>query len=335
MPRATVVGAGVTGLTCAVRLAEAGWEIDVLARDLPAETTSAVAGGLWLPYLAEPVEDVARWARVSLEVFGELAGHDRTGVCLMPGHLLHRSPAAPPRWARFLADAMPVQPERDPAPGWGFGWSLTAPLVHVPRYLEYLRRRLLATGATITRLPVAVLPTRGTVINCTGLAARALANDPLVRPVRGQLVLMSDPGLTSWCVAEPERPDDPLVYVLPRGQDVVVGGTATDGDWTLSADPAQADAIVERAVATVPRLGSARVLGHRVGLRPARPTVRLEAQRLPTEQDPQRVVIHCYGHGGSGVTVSWGCAQDVLAAATAAATGAGAGGVAGAGAGAG
>jgi D-amino-acid oxidase len=44
----------------------------------------------------------------------------------------------------------------------------------------------------------------------------------------------------------------------------------------------------------------------RVGLRPARPAVRLE-----TEGTPGGVIVHCYGHGGAGVTLSWGCAEEV------------------------
>jgi D-amino-acid oxidase len=63
-----------------------------------------------------------------------------------------------------------------------------------------------------------------------------------------------------------------------------------------------------RAVATVPELQKASVRRHRVGLRPARPAVRLE-----TEQRDDATIVHCYGHGGSGVTLSWGCADDVLA----------------------
>ena len=52
--RVIVVGAGVIGLTCAVRLAEDGHRVDVLARDLPLETTSVVAAALWYPYRALP-----------------------------------------------------------------------------------------------------------------------------------------------------------------------------------------------------------------------------------------------------------------------------------------
>ena len=35
---------------------------------------------------------------------------------------------------------------------------------------------------------------------------------------------------------------------------------------------------------------------------PVRPSVRLDAKDG---------VIHCYGHGGAGVTLSWGCADEV------------------------
>lgn len=51
-----------------------------------------------------------------------------------------------------------------------------------------------------------------------------------------------------------------------------------------------------------------KVLEHLAGLRPARPEVRLEAEPA-TATRPR--VIHDYGHGGSGITLSWGCADDV------------------------
>jgi D-amino-acid oxidase len=50
-------------------------------------------------------------------------------------------------------------------------------------------------------------------------------------------------------------------------------------------------------------LAEASVVAHQVGLRPARSAVRLE-------RDGD--VIHCYGHGGAGVTLAYGCAQDVV-----------------------
>lgn len=305
--RVTVVGAGVIGLTCAVRLAEAGHEVDVLARELPLETTSATAGGLWMPFLAEPVQAVKRWSRLSLTTLLELSGSAVTGVAVREGYLLGTG-GVRPDWTEGLADRIELAPIANPAPGHTHGWHLRVPLVDMTVYLPYLADRLGKAGGTLTRLPLTALPARGVVVNCTGLAARALAADPSVHPVRGQVVWMTNPGLSTWW-SEDSDPANRLVYVLPHGKHVVVGGTAQDGDWSTTPEDKITDQILERAVELVPALRSATVLSQRVGLRPARPTVRLD-----TVPGPEGTVVHCYGHGGSGVTLSWGCADDVLVA---------------------
>ncbi len=84
----------------------------------------------------------------------------------------------------------------------------------------------------------------------------------------------------------------------------MVGGTDQDGDWSRTPSTETAQEILHRASRLVPALADARVVGHRVGLRPVRPVVRLEAEGR---------VVHCYGHGGAGVTLSWGCADEVAA----------------------
>ena len=93
MGRVIVVGAGVVGLTCAVRLLEAGHRVDVVARDLPLETTSVVAAALWSPYVAEQAH-VLRWSRRAYDVYAGLAADDGTGVALREGR---RSSARSPR----------------------------------------------------------------------------------------------------------------------------------------------------------------------------------------------------------------------------------------------
>jgi D-amino-acid oxidase len=89
----------------------------------------------------------------------------------------------------------------------------------------------------------------------------------------------------------------------------VVGGTEDDGEWDRRPDPAVARRLLAGAAELVPELARAPVLGHRVGLRPVRPSVRLDAETAPGGG----LVVHCYGHGGAGVTVSWGCADEVAA----------------------
>lgn len=303
--RITVIGAGVIGLSCAVRLAEAGHPADVLARELPLETTSAVAGGLWMPFLAEPADLITRWARRSYQVFAELLEDNdtrRTGVVARPGYIVGV------RQRPDFTDGLPVglTPVSHPHPDHRSGWHLTVPIVDMTVYLPYLVQRLQAAGGTLTRMPLTALPTRGIVVNCSGLAGRALAADPSTYPIRGQVVRMSNPGITEWWTDE--SAPDRLTYVLPQTRHIVVGGTAQVGDYETTPDEQTARQIIERARRLVPALDRAEVIAHRVGLRPGRATVRLE-----TVTGADGITVHCYGHGGSGVTLSWGCADDVLA----------------------
>ena len=143
-------------------------------------------------------------------------------------------------------------------------------------------------------------------MDCTGLGAAGLTGDDELVPVRGQVVLVGQVGVEQWLLAQ----SDPqaLTYVVPRERTVVLGGTAHVGVTDLEPDAATAAAVVERCVALVPALRAAPVLGHRVGLRTTRSSVRLEAGALADG----RPVVHDYGHGGAGVTLSYGCAADVV-----------------------
>jgi D-amino-acid oxidase len=300
--RVIVVGAGVIGLSCAVRLAEAGYEVAVFARDLPLETTSSVAAAVWYPYLSAPEDRVAAWSRTTYEEFAKLADAE-PAVRMRHGRefLVDRLPD--PRWADGLPDFTRVG---SPA-GFVDGWAFTAPVIEMPVYLPALVKRLEQAGGTLTRSALSALPTSADlVVNCAGLGARLTAGDPTVAPVRGQVMTVEQCGLTEWLIAD-EAPED-LTYVVPREHDVVVGGTSQPGDWNLAVDPKTTDQILSRAAELVPQLRKAKILRQRVGLRPARPTIRCELVRTRTGEP----VIHCYGHGGSGVTVSWGCADEVL-----------------------
>jgi D-amino-acid oxidase len=138
------------------------------------------------------------------------------------------------------------------------------------------------------------------VVNCSGLGGRLLGADPSVTPASGQVVYVEQFGLDRWWLngASPDAP----TYVIPRSRDVVVGGTDVEGDWSRTPSPEVAGAILERAAQLVPEIATATVIRHKAGLRPVRPSVRLERDGR---------VVHCYGHGGAGVTLSWGCADDV------------------------
>ena len=297
LPRVIVVGAGVSGLSCAVRLLEAGHRVDVLARDLPLETHSATAAALWYPYRAFPPDRVLGWAAASYDVFARLAAdHPQAGVRMVPGTEVLNGADPQPWWASAGPSLSAVEPVPE---GYAAARTFTAPVVEMPVYLPWLATRVVALGGTITRLPLQALPPGGdVVVNCAGLGARLLAADLKLAPVAGQVLHLEQRGLDRWWLDESGP-----TYVVPRSRDVVVGGTATDGEWSRTPSAEVTRDILERACRLVPELRGARLLLARVGLRPARPAVRLERDGR---------VVHCYGHGGAGVTLSWGCAEEVV-----------------------
>ena len=293
-----VVGAGVVGLTCALRLLETGHRVDVLARDLPLETTSSVAAALWYPYLASPQDRVTAWAAAAYAEFAGQSAGGVDGVVMRSGTELLSLRLPDPSWI----DAVPALERVEPPPPYVDGWSFVTPVIDMPRYLAWLSERILDAGGSITRMALARLPDAPLVVNCSGLGSRALAGDTTTRPVRGQVVVVEQFGLDEWWLAGEGSAGEVPTYVIPRTDEVILGGTDDDGDWSRSPSPEVAEDILRRATALVPDVAKARIIRHKVGLRPARPDVRLE-----------RVgdVIHCYGHGGAGVTLAWGCADEV------------------------
>ncbi|MEU8826972.1 FAD-dependent oxidoreductase [Streptomyces sp. NPDC048636] len=306
---AIVIGGGVIGLTSAIVLAEGGRRVAVWSRDPAGRTTSAVAGGLWWPYRIEPEERVAAWSVETLRAFLELAARpEETGVRLVEGTHTGLGVEELGPWAAEVPGLRPARPDELPE-GFSAGLRARVPLVDMPTYLGYLRRRLEAAGGTVEERAAASPAEAGRaaplVVNSTGLGARELVPDTGVHPVQGQLVVVENPGVEKWLVAADGAASDTL-YVLPQPYGLVLGGTARENAWGLEPDPATADAIVARCARVHPGVANARVLAHRVGLRPARAQVRLETGQLP---DGARLV-HNYGHGGAGVTVSWGCAHQ-------------------------
>ncbi|MBL1291726.1 FAD-dependent oxidoreductase [Streptomyces sp. NPDC057067] len=295
-----VVGGGVSGLTTALLLAERGLRVRVWSRDPATDTTSAVAGALWWPYRIEPEALVGDWSLETLRVYEELAAApDETGVRMAAGvHGGERLSTLGP-WARSLKDVSEVAE----------GLRVTLPLIDMPAHLRWLEERLRAAGGVVERRTVrgfaeAAAEAR-VVVNCTGLGSRELVPDPGVRPVRGQLVVVENPGIEEW-FAEADPASSATTYFFPQPGRLVLGGTAEADDARAEPDPRTAEEIVARCARVRPEIAGARVLGHRVGLRPARDAgVRIEAEELPGGG----LLVHNYGHGGAGVTVARGCAR--------------------------
>ncbi len=304
-----VLGAGVIGLTTAITLAEGGRRVLVRSAEPPGATTSAAAGALWGPWLAEPRDRVLGWARHTLDVLTRLATLYGTGVHMTAGKDISTRHHQPPSWFSLLPDARPCTPGELPA-GYPHGVRYTAPLVDMPAHLSYLTGRLAAAGGTIEISPVTTLQEAAAlapvVLNCTGMGARALASDDTLCPVRGQHLVTTNPGISQF--TEVDTSDSPdLIAIYPHEDHLVLGGTAEPGRWDREPFPQTAAAILARCTAIEPRLRTAQITGHRVGLRPTRDEVRLEEQAGTGHAR----LIHNYGHGGAGVSLAWGCAHEV------------------------
>ena len=300
-----MVGAGVVGLSCALRLAERGHAVEVVAAGTGDATTSSVAAALWYPYRAAPQDAVTRWSATTYDELARLAGMPESGVRMRRGRELLPAASPDPWWAAAVPDLQRLAAADLPA-GYADGWTFAAPVADMPVYLGWLARQVVRAGGRLVERCLDALPAAPVVVHAAGLGARELAPDPQLTAVRGQVLLVDQPGIDTWLLdqSDPARP----LYVVPRLDEVVVGGTADEGAEDLTPSAGTAAAVLARAVALEPRLAGARVLATRVGLRPGRPAVRLEA-----EERDAGTVVHCYGHGGAGVTLSWGCAADVAA----------------------
>jgi D-amino-acid oxidase len=264
---------------------------------------------MWGPYLVEPRVRVEGWSRRSLDELRRLAGHPQTGVRMVAGVEAARHRVPEPWWGNLVPDLRRCDPEDVPDP-FVDGFRFTVPLVDMPTYLAYLMARFTAAGGRIEvrrlRTIAEAADEAPVVVNCAGIGARSLVPDEGVRPIRGQLVVVENPGIDEF-FAEDTGLSSELRHIYPHGATVVLGGSAEDGSWDLEPDPTTTRRIIEQCAEIDLRLRSARIVGHRVGLRPTRSSVRVEEERV----GGGRRVLHNYGHGGAGLTLSWGCAYDI------------------------
>lgn len=300
-----VIGAGVIGLTTAISLAEAGLKTTVRAAGTGAQTTSFASGALWGPVRCGPPERTLEWSRTGLRVMTALAGDPASGITMVSGREVSAEPAQPPHWLSLLPGG--AQPAELPE-GFVSGWRYTAPLATMPVYLGYLRDRFRRAGGVTEYGHVRSLSELAAplVVNCAGAGARDLVPDPELRPIRGQVVIVTNPGVEEFYINHNENSPD-YVYYFPHRDVVLLGGTAEEGATNLSVNHHTTSRIVADCQRACPSLRGAQIVGLRVGLRPYREQVRLEREELPNG----RVVWHNYGHGGGGVTLAWGCASEI------------------------
>eukprot|EP00058_Branchiostoma_floridae_P025556 XP_002611046.1 hypothetical protein BRAFLDRAFT_233542 [Branchiostoma floridae] len=305
--RVCVVGAGVVGLSSAVCIQEKvpGVQVTVLSEKFSPHTTSDVL-------LRNVIFASRRWG-------DETWDHLKTlylspvacdaGVILLSGYHLHKQPQQDPNWASTVFGFRHLTKEDlQQFPGFSSGWFSTHLLCEGRKYLPWLMTKFKKAGGKVQQGKVTSLTELAdhynVVVNCCGIGAGELVGDNTVQPVRGQVYRVNAPWVKHYLIAHED-----CYYIIPCSNNVVLGGTAQKGNWNLSPHPTDSKAIWEGCCQLVPSLRKCKVDHEWVGLRPSRPKVRLERESVGKGSSSLEVV-HNYGHGGAGITLHWGCAQQ-------------------------
>ncbi len=303
-----ILGAGVSGLTTASVLQDQGYQVKIWAKDLPPHTTSNIAPAIWYPEKIEPVEKTKEWAVLTYKKFWELSERAGSGVLKRQGRKLFHRPMGNPWWKDDVVGYRRLTAEEHR--GAVCGHEFTGFVIDMSVYLEnFLLPEFKSKGGVIEKKTVLhlenALNSADWVINCSGFSSREMVPDPLLIAKRGQLVRISKIERQDF-ILDTDHPAG-MIYIVPRANDCILGTVSEEGSERLDVDTDTASKILERCALYYPEVRHAKVLGHAVGIRPSRLSVRVE-QGIAVSG---RLLSHNYGHGGNGVTLSWGCALEV------------------------
>ncbi len=300
-----VIGGGVNGLSTGICLLEDGWDVTIYSEEFSPNTTSDVAAALWYPFLSAPVEKTNVWGSRTYDILKLLATEKGAGIDMTQTFEYFRSSQPDPVWKSTVDNFERIT--EDLPSDYVECFSFMTQVIEMPLYLEWLMNRYNLLGGKLEKRRVndfSEVPEKfQLVVNCTGLSSGELCNDPEVYPVRGQIIRIK-PKLNQMHL---DQQIPTLSYIVPRSNDMILGGVAQEGNWSLEPTEEDRNFILEKCSKIIPDLKNAEIIEDIVGLRPGRAEVRLEK-----EQISGKVIIHNYGHGGSGVTLSWGCAEEVV-----------------------
>lgn len=327
--RVAIVGAGVIGVTSAfaVKNAFPSYDVKIFADAFSPDTTGDGSAGLWGPFLLgdTPVDNIIRWAGCTHEWFEQLwkAGlSSKTGVSLIPVTRVTndcKTDVDPKTWAKIVYGFQKITDEKlqrlneEHKSNYKQGWHFITYTAEPVLLLPWLMERFIALGGKMEKRNIKTLHELAEeeydlIINCSGLGARELVADETMIPIRGQVYRVKAPWTMHCYLVD----DDCCNYIIPNIHSVILGGTHQEGDFDRSVRKEDSKHIYDGCCRMMPSLKACQIIREWVGLRPGRPQVRLECETLSSSTGKEIKVIHNYGHGGSGVTLCWGCATDVV-----------------------
>ncbi|KAI2463225.1 FAD dependent oxidoreductase [Annulohypoxylon bovei var. microspora] len=338
MPHIVVLGAGVIGLSAALRLQTAGHAVTVVARDLPSgsETIDARAqidytspwGGAHNRLVPPTGPAEEREHAMSLRTFDHMRGvqarHPEAGVTFMKGVEYVEAPADAYRALteeRASADLkmrgfrLLAQGELPEGVAWGCEYDTWC--VNPMVYCSFLLRRLVILGAKVLRREVrdpreifAWSLEAGPVDVLVNASGNGFGDENMFI-TRGQTCLVANPCPTT---ITRQNADGSWTFCVPRNFDggTIIGGTKEPNNWDPNPSLEVRETLLQKFAATYPQIlgrdGKFTVIKDIVGRRPTRKGgMRLEKETV----GENKTIIHAYGLGGRGYELSWGVADGV------------------------
>jgi len=322
-----IIGAGTVGLSNAWRIKKdlndiAKVKVTIISEKFYNETTSYGSGGLWEPYqiLGTPDDKINQWGKDAFDHFLELYNSpygSEAGVQLLTAYNLleEDQELIIPSWKDIVFnfqvlsndDLQKMSLPKRFVKGFTFGTLV----IDQKYYMRYMTNELHKMGIKfiqqkVDRIEELYNSNYDVIINCTGLGSYTLLDDSLMYPIRGQVLRVKAPWMNNvWFFGSPTR------YIIPNVDAVVIGGTAQKGNWDTNSSREDINSILDDVYDVFPSMQNAIIESTWAGLRPGRTPVRLESETIKTN-NKDILLVHCYGHGGSGITLAMGCAKDVI-----------------------
>jgi D-amino-acid oxidase len=337
-----VVGSGIIGLGSALHFLRNGHRVTIVSSPTHFMPTSPVSAAFWFPYACSlSVEQEIALAEPTYRFLKECMLSRDSGISIRKGRAYFDETVEPaetttPWWAemdtnfrQLASNEIPpsLRENQSVGPIIG-GWYFEVPVIHIPTFLSWLQREVEALGGEVKEHRVAsfneIDASYDWIVNCAGGWATHLTSDPVLVGYQGTVIdLPGEPLGDELLFLEKGKSSNLPTYIVPQGLRTILGGTfkpitqpgeawqtGSDGatqQWVGTEDDVRG--IIERcqivsgkAVPLTP--GSS--WKSKAGLRPVRSD---SPPRIEMDSNSPRVIVHNYGHGGSGVTFFWGSAQ--------------------------
>ncbi len=263
-----VIGSGAVGLATARLLVERGYKVAIYTKDLPPNTTSNIAGGQWFPFTVYDVDQLTSdfeeqfWnaADFAYKRYQTMVG-EYYGVRWLPNFQMADTPLPTNGLFSRTGPLFPMLPEfselgpaKHPFP-FRYARRFDTMFIQPPVYLDAMLRELRISGVPIEvrafsdSKELQSLP-EPVIVNCTGLGAKELFGDEELTPIKGQLTVLLPQEEVAYATMPPE------LYMFPRRDGIVLGGTHERGVWDLHPDPDETTRILAQHSDIFRRMGA-------------------------------------------------------------------------------